>query len=157
MNTKELFAALRTAFSSEYAFLIKTQDAHWNVQGEEFYQDHLLFERIYTEVGEAIDPLAENLRKTQCFVPSGLAKMSDLSILEDWPADDLTCDDYYRGLLRDSDAMADLFAAAFDLAEQYHEHGLSNFMADRQDQHRKHSWMLRASLVKSDTTNQGVA
>jgi len=146
--------ALRTAFSSEYSFLIKAQDAHWNVQGDEFYQDHLLFEVIYQEVEESIDPFAEQLRQCQIFVPSGLTKMRELSILDDFPADDLTSDTYKQLLLTDSDAMADLFASAFDVAEQNKEHGLSNFLADRQAAHRKHSWMLRASLVvEPDDTN----
>jgi starvation-inducible DNA-binding protein len=139
--------ALRTAFSSEYSFLIKAQDAHWNVQGDEFYQDHLLFERIYEEVQESIDPFAEQLRQCQIFVPSGLEKMRGLSILDDFSADDLTSDEYKQQLLVDSDNLADLFASAFDVAEQRKEHGLSNFLADRQAAHRKHSWMLRASLV----------
>ena len=144
----EIFSrALRTAFSSEYSFLIKAQDAHWNVQGDEFYQDHLLFERIYEEVQESIDPFAEQLRQCQIFVPSGLEKMRGLSILDDFTADDLTCDEYKQQLLADSDNLADLFASAFDVAEQRKEHGLSNFLADRQAAHRKHSWMLRASLV----------
>jgi starvation-inducible DNA-binding protein len=144
----EIFSrALRTAFSSEYSFLIKAQDAHWNVQGDEFYQDHLLFERIYEEVQESIDPFAEQLRQCQIFVPSGLEKMRGLSILEDFSSDDLTCDEYKQQLLVDSDNLADLFASAFDVAEQRKEHGLSNFLADRQAAHRKHSWMLRASLV----------
>jgi len=57
-------------------------------------------------------------------------------------------------LLTDSDNLADLFASAFALAEQNKEHGLSNFLADRQAAHRKHSWMLRASLVvEPDDTN----
>ena len=145
---------LRTAFSSEYSFLVKAQDAHWNVQGDEFYQDHLLFERIYQEVEESIDPFAEQLRQCQIFVPSGLTKMRELSILDDFPADNLTSDEYKQLLLTDSNAMADLFSSAFDVAEQRKEHGLSNFLADRQAAHRKHSWMLRASLVvEPDDTN----
>jgi len=140
-------SALRTAFSSEYAFLIKVQDAHWNVQGDDFYEAHLLFERIYTEVEAAIDPFAENLRKSQVFVPTGLGKMSNLSIVGDWPADDLDLMTYYQVLLEDSDSLCELFAAAFDLAEKNNEHGLSNFFADRQDAHRTHSWMLRMNLV----------
>ena len=144
---QDFIRALRTAFSSEYSFLVKAQDAHWNVQGDDFYQDHLLFETIYQEVEESIDPFAEQLRQCQIFVPSGLTKMKALSILEDFPADDLTCDVYKQTLLTDSDNMADLFASAFDVAEQNKEHGLSNFLADRQAAHRKHSWMLRASLV----------
>lgn len=151
---QDFIRALRTAFSSEYSFLVKAQDAHWNVQGDDFYQDHLLFETIYQEVEESIDPFAEQLRQCQIFVPSGLAKMKSLSILNDFAADDLTCKVYKQLLLTDSDNLADLFASAFALAEQNKEHGLSNFLADRQAAHRKHSWMLRASLVvEPDDTN----
>lgn len=144
---QDLAPALRTAFSSQYAFLIKVQDAHWNVQGDDFYEAHLLFERIYEEVEEAIDTFAENLRKAQCFVPAGLAKMQELSIVKDWPAEDNDCMTYYQVLLADSDALASLFAAAYDLCEKNKEHGLANFFADRQDAQRGHSWMLRMNLV----------
>jgi DNA-binding ferritin-like protein len=34
----------------------------------------------------------------------------------------------------------------FDLSEQAGEHGFSDFVAGRMDAHRKHGWMLRASL-----------
>jgi len=140
--------ALRTAFASEYAFLVKVQDAHWNVQGDDFYEAHLLFERIYTEVEAAIDPFAENLRKAHVFVPAGFGRMSDLSIVKDMPSEDIVdVMVYYQMLLADSDALADLFAAAYELAEKNREHGLANFFADRQDAHRAHSWMLRMNLV----------
>ena len=51
-----------------------------------------------------------------------------------------------KELLADSDRMADIFRITFDMAEANGDHGLSNFLADRQDAHKKHSWMLRASL-----------
>jgi hypothetical protein len=140
--------ALRTAFASHYAFLIKVQDAHWNVQSCDFYEAHLLFERIYQEVEEAVDPFAENLRKCQVFVPAGLSKMRELSVISDMPSEDIVdVDVYYQLLLDDTVALADLFAAAFDLAETNKEHGLSNFFADRQDAMRGHAWMLRMQLI----------
>lgn len=148
MADQVLASALRTAFASEYAFLIKTQDAHWNVQSDDFYEAHLLFERIYSEVEAAIDPFAENLRKCQVFVPAGLAKMQSLSVIGDLPSEDIVdVDVYYQILLADSDALADLFAAAYDLCEKNREFGLCNFLADRQDAHKGHSWMLRMQLV----------
>jgi starvation-inducible DNA-binding protein len=51
-----------------------------------------------------------------------------------------------RELLEDSDRMANIFRITFEMAEQAGDHGLSNFLADRQDAHKKHSWMLRSSL-----------
>lgn len=36
--------------------------AHWNIEGTDFYQFHLLFERIYETVGSKVDGLAEQAR-----------------------------------------------------------------------------------------------
>lgn len=36
--------------------------AHWNIVGKDFYQFHLLFERIYGMVSEKVDALAEQAR-----------------------------------------------------------------------------------------------
>jgi DNA-binding ferritin-like protein len=49
-------------------------------------------------------------------------------------------------LLADSEKMANMFKIVFTMAEENGDHGLSNFFADRQDQHKKHSWMLRSLL-----------
>jgi starvation-inducible DNA-binding protein len=49
-------------------------------------------------------------------------------------------------LLKDSDDMVKILKLAYDIAEQHGEHGFSNFLAERMDAHRKHSWMLRATL-----------
>jgi DNA-binding ferritin-like protein len=41
--------------------------------------------------------------------------------------------------------MVKLLKMVYELAEQAGENGLSNFLAERMDAHRKHSWMLRAT------------
>ncbi len=37
---------------------------HWNSRGENYYSDHLLFERIYTDIDDQIDGLVET-----CMIP----------------------------------------------------------------------------------------
>jgi starvation-inducible DNA-binding protein len=137
--------ALKTAFASEFSFYLKAHNFHWNVEGPLFYQLHLLFERIYTEVYESIDTFAEQLRAKQIYAPASLQKFSMLSLVND---ENATPDfqSMTRELLADSDKMAEIFRITFDMAEAAGDHGLSNFLADRQDAHKKHSWMLRASL-----------
>ena len=137
--------ALKTAFASEYAFAIKAQNFHWNVEGPLFYQLHLLFERIYTEVYGSIDTFAEQLRALQVHAPASLQKFSMLTQVKD-ENEVLDFQGMLRELLEDSDRMANIFRITFDMAEQTGDHGLSNFLADRQDAHKKHSWMLRSSL-----------
>jgi len=36
--------------------------SHWNVRGPNFYEAHLLFERVYGDLGELMDGLVETLR-----------------------------------------------------------------------------------------------
>jgi len=145
MEHNKYHLALKTAFASEYAFAIKAQNFHWNCEGPLFYQLHLLFERIYEEVYGSLDTFAEQIRALQVYTPASLQKFSMLSAVED-ENEILPFEAMLRELLEDSEKMADIFRITFDMAEHHGDHGLSNFLADRQDAHKKHSWMLRASL-----------
>jgi len=137
--------ALKTTFASEYAFAIKAQNFHWNVEGPLFVQLHDLFERIYTEVYGSIDTFAEELRALQIYTPASLSKFSMLTMVEDENSVP-EFQDMLRELLADSDKMANMFKIVFAMSEEAGDHGLSDFLAGRQDAHKKHSWMLRASL-----------
>jgi starvation-inducible DNA-binding protein len=137
--------ALKTTFASEYAFAIKAQNFHWNVEGPLFVQLHDLFERIYTEVYGSIDTFAEELRALQIYTPASLSKFSMLTKVEDENSVP-EFQDMLRELLADSDKMANMFKIVFAMSEEAGDHGLSDFLAGRQDAHKKHSWMLRASL-----------
>lgn len=145
MEFEKYHLALKTAFASEYAFALKAQNFHWNCEGPLFYQLHLLFERIYDEVYGSIDQFAEELRALKVYTPASYGKFSMLTIVEDengvpeWSG-------MLQELLADSERMSEIFRITFDMAEANGDHGLSNFLADRQDAHKKHSWMLRSSL-----------
>ena len=110
-----------------------------------FEQFHALFGRIYEEVYESIDDFAENIRKTGAYTPGSFERLSMLSRIED-ETDVPSAEDMTRELLEDSEKMANILKLVFDLSEREHEHGLSDFIAASLDAHRKHSWMLRATL-----------
>jgi starvation-inducible DNA-binding protein len=145
MESNKYHLALKTAFASEYAFALKAQNFHWNTEGPLFYPLHLLFERIYDEVYDSIDTFAEQIRALQVYTPASLQKFSMLSSIKD---ENEVPDSHgmLSELLADSDKMAEIFRITFDMAEQHSDHGLADFLAGRQDAHKKHSWMLRASL-----------
>ena len=141
----ELQQAIKIAFGSEYAFAIKAQNFHWNVEGMFFEQFHALFGNIYEEVYGSIDAFAENIRKINAYAPASFSRFSVLTMVEDetkiLPAESMVSE-----LLQDSEKLQEMFKIVFRAAEELGEHGLSNFLADRQDAHAKHSWMLRSTL-----------
>jgi starvation-inducible DNA-binding protein len=145
MDQNKYHLSLKTAFASEFSFYLKTHNFHWNVEGPLFGQLHKLFKTIYKEVYGAIDPFAEHLRYLQLYTPASLHKFSMLTAVDD-QNDVIAYQDMLTILLADSEKMSEIFRITFDMAEAHGDHGLSNFLADRQDAHKAHSWMLRSSL-----------
>jgi len=142
---EELQQAARLAFASEFSFYLKAHEFHWNVEGVHFQQFHELFGKIYEEVYGIIDDFAEKLRALGCYAPGSLSRLSILSRIED-QVEPLPDGAMVAMLLEDSDKMVILLKMVYDRAEAAGEHGFSNFLAERMDAHRKHSWMLRSVL-----------
>ena len=136
---------LKIAFASQYAFALKAQNFHWNVEGADFYQLHLLFENIYTEVYGAVDAFAENIRKIKAYTPASLSRFSTLTEVSD-EVEVLDPQAMVAELLADAEKMQEIMKVVFVEAEARGEHGLSNFLADRQDAFAKHAWFLRSTL-----------
>ena len=42
--------------------VIVSRMSHWNCRGSNFYETHLLFDRIYNDLADLMDPLVEQLR-----------------------------------------------------------------------------------------------
>ena len=136
---------LKIAFASQYAFAIKAQNFHWNVEGIDFYQKHKMFQKIYEETYGAIDDFAENIRKIKAYTPASLYRFSALSAVDD-EVELLDPQAMVAELLRDAEKMQEIMKVLFTEAEARGENGLSNFLADRQDAFAKHAWFLRSTL-----------
>ena len=135
---------LKIAFASQYAFAIKAQNYHWNVEGPDFYQRHKMFQKIYEEVYGAVDDFAENIRKIKAYTPASLYRFSALAAIDD-EVEILEPQAMVAELLRDAEKMQEIMKVLFVEAEALGHHGLSNFLADRQDAFAKHAWFLRAT------------
>jgi starvation-inducible DNA-binding protein len=141
----ELVKAVKIAFASENVYYVKASSFHWNVEGANFPQYHALLDTIYNEVYGARDAFAENIRKLGAYAlgsNTAFLKYSAIQESNAVPAPEAMLAE----LLADSEKIAKFMKVVFDLAEQNGEHGLSNFIADRQDAHKKHAWMLRSTL-----------
>ena len=144
----ELVQALKTVLANEYAFALKAQNFHWNVEGPDFYQYHGLFGSIYDEVYGSVDTIAERIRTLGAYAPSSFSRFSQLTEIED-QVEIPTARSMIQKLVDDSVIVLDSIVRCYALAEQSGNHGLSNLMADRQDAYDKHLWMLTATLKQN--------
>jgi len=141
----KLVQLTRIAFSSTFSFYVKAHSFHWNVEGRDFYEYHKLFEEIYNEVYGSIDDFAENIRKLDAYMPTSYHTLSMLTRIEDENRVP-NKDQMVQELLMDSEKILIILKKNYDAAEAAGEHGLSNFLAERMDAHKKHAWFLRASI-----------
>lgn len=142
---EELILQAKVVLANQFAFYLKAQSFHWNVEGTDFKEYHDLFGDIYEEVYESVDVLAEEVRAMDAYAPGSLGRFIQLSQVQDENAI-LPAREMAVRLLADMDIIQRNLKMAYDLAEKVGLHGYSNLMAERQDAFAKHAWMLRASL-----------
>lgn len=139
---------LKTLLATSYAFAIKAQNFHWNVEGPDFPQYHDFFGKIYEEVADnAIDQTAEYIRTLNHYTPGSIARFAELSEIPDQtkiPRAELMVSE----LAQDNQKLLDMWKLAFPIAEEENEQGIANFIGERIDAHGKHAWMLRSILKK---------
>ncbi len=139
---------LKTLLATAYAFVVKAQFFHWNVEGPDFSQYHKFFGKLYEEVYGSIDPTAEYIRILDEYTPGSFERFSELSLIQGQtkvPRARLM----FTELLADNQTMIDLLNQCFESAAAENQEGIANFIAERIDAHGKHSWMLK-SFLKED-------
>ena len=137
---------LKTLLATEYAFVIKAQLFHWNVEGPDFAQLHEFFGDIYQEVYDnAIDRTAEFIRILDDYTPGSFERFMELSAIAGQtkiPRARLMIQE----LLADNQQLIDLLNRTFQSAEQESQQGIMDFLASRIDAHGKHGWMMKSFL-----------
>jgi starvation-inducible DNA-binding protein len=135
--------------ATEYAFSLKAQLFHWNVEGPDFAQLHEFFGNLYEEVNNnSIDKTAEYIRALGDYAPGSYERFSELTIIKGQvkiPRARLMIEE----LLANNTQLLDLLNETFAVAEQENQQGIANFIAERIDAQQKHGWMLR-SFLKDD-------
>ena len=138
--------ALKTLLATEYAFVVKAQLFHWNVEGPDFAQLHEFFGDLYNEVYDnSIDKTAEYIRTLDDYTPGSFERFMELSEISGQtkiPRARLM----FEELLADNNTLIDLLNQIFVSAEQENKQGIANFVAERLDAQAKHGWMLRSFL-----------
>ena len=136
--------ALQKVLNDTVVFYYAAHRAHWNVEGEDFSEFHELFSNIYEDALGSLDAIAENMRKLQAF-PATLTE----SVMNASFKDDSTLTEAMglaSTLLEKNNAVNASVLAAFAEANTANEQGIANFLAERDDMHKKWAWQLRSSL-----------
>lgn len=140
----ELVQQMKVVLASTFAFYLKAQNFHWNVEGPNFSEYHKLFGDIYEDVFGSVDEVAERIRTLDQYAPGSMSRFAQLSVVDD-QINIPTARSMVQELQSDNVKIIAELAKAFDLATKAGKEGLADYFAGRMDTHEKHGWMLRAT------------
>jgi starvation-inducible DNA-binding protein len=141
-----LIEIMRKVLADSYAFQLKANNYHWNVEGPNFPQYHDFLGELYQEVYGATDAIAEQIRALDAYAPGSFTRFLELTNIQ--------CEttipsgvEMMTRLLEDNEKVLETLGVAFKLAEEFDQQGLADYIAGRIDAHKKHGWMLK-SIIK---------
>jgi starvation-inducible DNA-binding protein len=106
---------------------------------------HEFFGKIYEEVGGAIDQFAEEIRAAGAYAPGAFGRFKELTTIEDEVLV-ISPTQMVANLYADNLKVYASLALAREAADKYSQNGLVNFLEERLDVHKKHDWMLKATM-----------
>ena len=139
-------AGLSKLLADTYTLYLTTHNFHWNVTGPMFNTLHLMFETQYTELWNAVDPVAERIRALGHAAPGSYAQFGKLSSIADAPAKPPKAMEMVRILCDGHEAVARTARSIFPIAEKADDQPTADLLTQRLDIHEKTAWMLRSLL-----------
>jgi starvation-inducible DNA-binding protein len=134
---------LKHLLADTYTLYLQTHNFHWNVEGPQFRELHLMFEEHYTELAIAVDDVAERIRTLDVPAPGTykeLARLSSIKEVEGVPDGKAMVDILTQG----HEQVVKTCREVLKLAQSADDESTSALASDRMRIHEKTAWMLRA-------------
>jgi starvation-inducible DNA-binding protein len=137
---------LSRILADEYLLYTKTRNYHWNVEGDNFIEMHEFYERLYNELDEVFDEVAERIRMLGHYSQGRLKDFLKVTSLEE---EEYTNDQKVQlsNLLSDHETIIRLMRNDIDkLDDELHDKGNADFVTGLMKAHEKTAWMIRSYL-----------
>lgn len=138
---------LQILLSSIHALEENYESAHWLSKGESSYGDHLLFERLYGNVQEEVDSLAERLiglHGNEAYTPGPHMRRVS-KFISKW--DRIDC--LFRRSIYAEKTVLNLLESSYDKISHMDQMtlGLDDLIMSISSQHETHMYLLKQKLA----------
>lgn len=143
----KLIEALKRVLADTFAFRIKAQYYHWNVEGPDFKQYHDLFSDLYTSADANIDDIAEHIRALDAYAPGSFGRFAQLTSIQDENTIPAPLEMVAR-IAADNQKLHTGLMTAHAIADELGQRGVVNFLEGLLDHNEKTQWMLRSTIKR---------
>ena len=145
-DRKAIADGLNRVLANTYSLYLKTHNYHWNVTGPMFNTLHTMFMDQYTELWNAVDPIAERIRSLGHVAPGSYAQFAKLSSLPDAPEKPPKALEMVRILVAGHEGVARTARSLFPLVDKASDEPSADLLTQRLAVHEQTAWMLRSLL-----------
>jgi len=142
----QIVKGLSKLLADTYTLYLTTHNFHWNVTGPMFNTLHAMFMTQYTELWNAVDPIAERIRSLGHWAPGSYAQFGSLASMPDAPESPPKALDMVRTLVKGHETVARTARELFAVAAKADDQPTTDLLTQRLDIHEKTAWMLRSML-----------
>jgi starvation-inducible DNA-binding protein len=147
-DIQEIATLLNTLLADEYVLYTKTRNAHWNINGTDFYELHKFFESQYESLDLKIDEIAERIRMIGHFALGSLKDFLSVTQMGEEKHDFGNAKQIIQTLVNDHETIIRIIRNDIHpISEKYKDLGTADFVTGLMVQHEKMAWMLRSFLV----------
>ena len=139
-------AGLSKLLADTYTLYLTTHNFHWNVTGPMFNTLHAMFMAQYTELWNAVDPIAERIRSLGHAAPGSYAQFGKLASVPDAPGTPPKALAMVKILVDGHEAVARTARSIFPLADAAGDEPTADLLTQRLTVHEQTAWMLRSLL-----------
>ncbi len=137
---------LSRLLADTYTLYLTTHNFHWNVTGPMFNTLHAMFMEQYTELWNAVDPIAERIRSLGHHAPGSYAEFGRLASIADAPAQPPRALDMVRILVDGHESVARTAREIFPIVDKADDQPTADLLTQRLAVHEQTAWMLRSLL-----------
>lgn len=145
-KSKELANELNVLLSNYQVFYMNTRGYHWNIKGKEFFELHVKFEELYTDLFTKVDEIAERvltLGHTPLHTFNDYLKKANLVQAENISNGKKAIE----GVLNAYSIIIPLQRKILSLASETEDEGTSALMSDYIREQEKLVWMYSAYIA----------
>src|SRR5262245_15373101 len=141
-EVKRIVEAINPLIADAFALFTKTKNFHWHLASSHYRDYHMLLDEQASAILEAIDPLAERVRRIGGTTIRSITHISQLQTIEDDNQDFVPPDKMIEELLKDNCHLAERQREASKVCEQNRDSSTSNILQEILDQTERRIWFL---------------
>ena len=146
---QELCQLLNQRLADAVDLQSQMKQAHWNVKGPSFIALHELFDKVYEEVGEYVDLLAERVAQLGGVAEGTVRVAAKNSRLEEYPLDIAEGSAHVQAVSKALSAFAHDIRLAIDEADDLDDAGTADLFTEISRGIDKSLWFVEAHLQTS--------